>query len=92
MWLVHLCCVITSFLVNMLFLKIKSGLFIIRLFFQQIGGLGILDFFLMKASSILSTSAGLSDSGGCDTNWGSPIAHGSAQKFCVMTLTDSCFD
>jgi hypothetical protein len=35
MWLVHLCCVIVSFLVNMLFLKIKSGLFIIRLFFQQ---------------------------------------------------------
>jgi hypothetical protein len=33
MWLVHLCCVIASFLVNMLFLNIKSGLFIIRLFF-----------------------------------------------------------
>jgi hypothetical protein len=33
MWLVHLCCVVASFLVNMLFLKIKSGLFIIRLFF-----------------------------------------------------------
>jgi hypothetical protein len=33
MFLVHLCCVIVSFLVNMLFLKIKSGLFIIRLFF-----------------------------------------------------------
>jgi hypothetical protein len=33
MWLVHLCCVIASFLVNMLFLNIKSGLSIIRLFF-----------------------------------------------------------
>jgi hypothetical protein len=33
MWLAHLCCVIASFLVNMFFLKIKSGLFIIRLFF-----------------------------------------------------------
>jgi hypothetical protein len=33
MWLVHLCCVIVSFLVDMLFLKIKSDLFIIRLFF-----------------------------------------------------------
>jgi hypothetical protein len=41
MWLVHLCCVIVSFLVNMLFLKIKSGLFIIRLFFP-IGISGIL--------------------------------------------------
>jgi hypothetical protein len=35
MWLVHLCCVIASFLVNMLFLNIKSGLFKIRMFFQQ---------------------------------------------------------
>jgi hypothetical protein len=33
MWLVHLCCVIASFLVNMLFLKIKSRLFVIRMFF-----------------------------------------------------------
>jgi hypothetical protein len=33
MWLVHLCCLIVLFLVNMLFLKIKSGLFIIRLLF-----------------------------------------------------------
>jgi hypothetical protein len=30
--------VIVSFLVNMLFLKIKSGLFIIRLFFPTDGG------------------------------------------------------
>jgi hypothetical protein len=37
MWLVHLCCVIASFLVNMLFLNIKSGLFIIRLFFSNSG-------------------------------------------------------
>jgi hypothetical protein len=35
MWLVHLCCVIASFLVNMLFLNIKSELFVIRLFFQH---------------------------------------------------------
>jgi hypothetical protein len=35
MWLVHLCRVIASFLVNMLFLKIKSVLFIIRLFFSN---------------------------------------------------------
>jgi hypothetical protein len=34
MWLVHLCCVIASILVNMLFLKFKSELFIIRLFFS----------------------------------------------------------
>jgi hypothetical protein len=36
MRLVHLCCVIASFLVNMLFLNIKSGLFIIRLFFPTV--------------------------------------------------------
>lgn len=35
MWPVHLCCVIVSLSVNMLFLKIKSGLFIIRLFSFQ---------------------------------------------------------
>jgi hypothetical protein len=34
-----LCCVIVSFLVNMLFLKIKSELFIIRLFFPTQFGL-----------------------------------------------------
>jgi hypothetical protein len=37
MWLVHLCCVIASFLVNMLFLEIQSGLFIIRLLEIQSG-------------------------------------------------------
>jgi hypothetical protein len=42
MWLVQLCCVIASFLVNMLFLKIKSGLFIIRLFFPTKGGVGLI--------------------------------------------------
>jgi hypothetical protein len=33
MWLVRFCCVIASFFVNILFIKIKYGLFIIMLFF-----------------------------------------------------------